>query len=310
MQLGHKKAPGDGGFCFAACHHASGSPRVGLLRRRVIDLKIVELAGVTRGLAGDAEFEAGFGGVGDARRLEVTDGLAVEDDADLVVDDFDDEVLPFARLDVGGECHGATDDELLALGLTSGILEHGADFVLHVTIAFVDDLDGTLLRLGVITDLGATDVAVVGGGVFTVVEFDVHHRGAVELDADFDDGILGGELEAMDGGVALDDALAVLGGLVLQAGLHALEGAFSDGEGRDDLDPALVGGAREIIGEEQFALLGDGFGRDGRSSESCRGEKEREEGAHGESRIQVQRCKSAKVKPEPGLGPGLGLVTR
>ena len=53
--------------------------------------------------------------MGDAGGLEVTDGLAVEDDADLVVDDLDDEGLPLARFDVGGECGGATDDELLAI---------------------------------------------------------------------------------------------------------------------------------------------------------------------------------------------------
>ena len=218
--------------------------------------------------------------MGDARRLEVTDGLAVEDDADLVVDDLDDEVLPFARLDVGGERGGATDDELLAFGLAGGILQHGADLVLHAAVAFVDDLDGTLLVLGVITDLGAADVAVVGGGVLTVVEFDVHHRGAVELDADFDDGVLGRDFEAMHGGVGLDHGLAVLGRLVLQAGLHALERTVFDGEGRDDLDPALVRGAGEVIGEKQLAFLGDRFGRDGRSRESRGGEEERKEGFH------------------------------
>jgi hypothetical protein len=68
--------------------------------------------------------------------------------------------------------------------------------------------------------------------------------------------------------------------LILQTGLHALERAFFDGEGRDDLDPALVRGAGEIIGEEQLAFLGDRFGRDGRSRESRGGEEERKEGVH------------------------------
>ena len=80
--------PPEVGNWFAAYHHASGSPRGGLFGRRVIDLKIVKLAAVTGGLAGDAEFKTRLGGVGDARRLEVTDGFAVEDDADLVVDDL------------------------------------------------------------------------------------------------------------------------------------------------------------------------------------------------------------------------------
>jgi hypothetical protein len=51
-----------------------------LLCRRAVDFKIVELAA----LAGDAEFVAGLGRMSDAGGLEVTDGLAVEDNADPV----------------------------------------------------------------------------------------------------------------------------------------------------------------------------------------------------------------------------------
>ena len=144
-------------------------------------------------------------------------------------------------------------------------------------------------------------MAVVAAGEIAVVEFDVHHRGAVELDADFHDGVLVRDFEAVDGGMGLDHGLAVLGGLVLDAGLGAEERAIGDLEGVDHADPALVGLAGEIVGEEKLALLGDGFGGDRRElrsvgRESGGDEEEREEGFHGEAQSQVQKCKSAKVK--------------
>ena len=237
--------------------------------------------------------------MGDAGRLEVTDGLAVEDDADLVVDDFDDEGLPFANLDVSGERGGATNEELGDFSLLGRVVLHRVDVIAHAAVLFVDDLYGALLGLGVITDLGAADVAVVATGEVTVVEFDVDHRGAVELDAAFHDGVLVRDFEAVDGGVGGDDSLAILGRLGLHAGLGAEEGAIGDLEGIDHADPALVRGAGEIIGEEQLALLGDGFGRDRRElrsvgRESGGEEEEGEEGFHGERQntgAKVQKCK-------------------
>ena len=64
-----------------------------------------------------------------------------------------------------------------------------------------------------------------------------------------------------DGGVAGDGGLAVGGGGVV-AGLRALERAVLDGEGGDDLCQDLGGlGALEVVGEEEFLLLGDRLGR-------------------------------------------------
>ena len=122
---------------------------------------------------------------------------------------------------------------------------------IKVIVTVIFDLNGTLFGLGVITDLSAADVAVVATGEITVVEFDVDHRGAVELDAAFHDGILIRDFEAVDGGVGLDrDGLAGLGEDIFNAGLGAQEGAIGDLKGIDHADPALVGSAGEIIGEE------------------------------------------------------------
>jgi len=267
-----------------------------LLRRRVIDLEIVDQAA----LAGDTEFIAGLGGMSDTRGLEVTDGLAIEDDAYFVADDFNDERLPFAGFDVSWERKGTTDEELGDFGLLSRIVLHLVDVVAHATVFFVDDLNGTLFGLGIITNLGAADVAVVATREITIVEFDINHRGAVEFDAAFDDGILVRNFETEDSRVSLDgDGLTILGENILHAGLGAEQGTIDDSKSRDDFDPALVGSAGEIISEEQIALLGDGVSRNGREfrsvgRESGGDEEERQEGAHGERC--GYRCKGAKVQ--------------
>ncbi len=149
--------------------------------------------------------------------------------------------------------------ELGDLGLLGGVLLHLVDVVAHAAVALVDEGDA------VEADLGAADVAVVGAGVLAVVELDVDHRGAFEADLDLDDAVLGGDLQAVHGGVGRDGGLAVGGRDVLVAGLRALERALLDDEGRDDLVPDLGGlGALEVVGEEQFLLLGDRLGRDRR----------------------------------------------
>ena len=114
-------------------------------------------------------------------------------------------------------------------------------------------------------DLGAAEMAVVGAFEFAVVELDVDHRGTLELDAHFDDAVLGRDFQAMHGGVGRDGGLAVGGGDVLVASLCALQRAVFHGKGRDDFVPDLGGfGALEVIGEKEFLFLGDGLGRDRR----------------------------------------------
>ena len=95
-------------------------------------------------------------------------------------------------------------------------------------------------------------MTIVGAGILTVVEFDIDHGRTVETNLEFDDTVLGRHVEAMHGGVRGDGGLAVGGRDGLVAGLGALEDAVDHREGRDDLDPALIGGALpfEVIGEK------------------------------------------------------------
>lgn len=203
-------------------------------------------------LAGDAEFDLALGGVGDAGGLEPGGGLAVDRDAHFVADGLDNKRIPLAGFELGGIGDAAALEELGEFGFLGRIVAHFADLVLHAAVALVNDGDA------VEADLGAAEVAVVGAFVFAVVELDVNHRGAVELDLALDDAVLGGDLQAVDGSVGLDLGFAVGGGDGLVAGLGALEGAVLDGEGRDDLVPDLGRrGALEVVGEEEFLLHGD-----------------------------------------------------
>ncbi len=141
----------------------------------------------------------------------------------------------------------------------AGVFLHFIDVVAHAAVAFVDERDA------VEADLGAAEVAIVGAGVFAVVELDVDHRGAFKADPDLDDAVLGGDLQAVHGRVRRDGGLAVGGRNVLVAGLRALEHAVFDDERRDDSVPDLGGfGAFEVVGEQELLLLGDRLGRDGR----------------------------------------------
>ena len=103
--------------------------------------------------------------------------------------------LPASSL--AGIGDAATDEELGDFGLLRGIFLHFIDIVAHAAVAFVDEGDA------VEADLGAADVAVVGAGVLAVVELDVDHRGAFKADPDLDDAVLGGDFQAMHGGVGL-----------------------------------------------------------------------------------------------------------
>ncbi len=221
----------------------------------VPDLDVVEEAV----LAGDAEFDLGLGLVADAWGFEETGGLAVDGRAHFVADGLDDEGVPFASFKFDGKA-GAVRGEQFA----DGVFVRGDVFlqldegVALAAVAFVEH------HHLVEPHLGAAEVAVVGALEFAVVKLDINHRGTLELDADLDDAVLRGEVEAKDRGVGGDGGFAVGGGDVLVARLRAFERAVFDGKGRDDFVPDLGGlGALEVIGEKEFLLFGDGLGRDG-----------------------------------------------
>lgn len=169
--------------------------------------------------------------MGDAGGLEVGGGFAVDGHSHFVVHGFDNEGVPFAGFEGGGVGDLAAFEEFGDMGFFGGIVAHFADVIAHVAVAFVDDGDA------IETHLGAAEVAVVGAGVFAVIELDVDHGGAVEADFAFDDGVLGGDFEAVDGGVGFGDGFAVGRGFVHVAGLSAFEGFVLDGEGGDDFVP-------------------------------------------------------------------------
>src|SRR5207237_6923494 len=107
--------------------------------------------------------------------------------------------------------------------------------VAHIAIAFVHDSDA------VEADLGAAEVAVVGAGVFAVVELDIDHGCAFKADPGLHDTVLGGDFKAVHRGVGGNGRLAVGGGSILVARLRALQRAPFDDEGRDNLVPNLGG---------------------------------------------------------------------
>ena len=150
---------------------------------------------------------------------------------------------------------------------------HLVDVVPHAAVALVDDGDA------VEADLGAAEVAVVGAGVFAVVELDVDHRGTVEADPGLDDAVLGGDLQAVHGGVGLDGSgLPLAAGMFLSRVCVPLSAPFSTAKVGTTLCQTLAGvGALEVVGEEELLLLGDWRRGDGREVGRESGSSEEDE---------------------------------
>src|SRR2546421_9120170 len=121
-------------------------------RLGVPDLDVVEPAV----LAANTEFNLGLGGVADPGGFQIPGRFPVESHTHFFACSFDDEVVPFAGLDVRGIGDLTALEQRGALGLLCGILAHLVDIVAHGAIALVDDRDS------VGADLRAAEVAVVG----------------------------------------------------------------------------------------------------------------------------------------------------
>src|SRR5438552_3617902 len=102
----------------------------------VVDFDVVEEAV----FAGDAEFDFGFGFVGDAGAFQIAGGFAVDRDAHSVADGFDDHCVPLVLFEFGGVGDAAADEELGAFGFLGGVF-HGVNVVAHGAVAFVDEGD-------------------------------------------------------------------------------------------------------------------------------------------------------------------------
>src|SRR5438552_2802175 len=234
-----------------------GRSRSRLRPRRlgIPDLDVVEKAV----FAGDAQFNLGLGGVANACRLEKGGRLPVNRHTHRVADGFDDERVPLAGFELGGERGAVGGEQLADFGFVLvDVFPQLDQSVALAAVAFVKD--GNLVE----ANLRAAEMAVVGAGEFAIIKLHVNHRGAFEADLAFDDTVLGGNFQAIDGGMGGDDRFPVLGRRVFLARLRALERPLLEGESIDDLMPWLRGrGTLEVIGEKKLLLMGDGFSRDG-----------------------------------------------
>jgi hypothetical protein len=172
-----------------------------------------------------------------------TAGIADEGSVDLpfphhlgtahVAHGFHDERVPHAGFQADRIADTAADEELGHFSLLRGVFFQFINVIAHPAVTFIDDRDT------VKANLGTTDVAVVGAGVFAVVEFNVDHRGALKADLGLNDAIGGGDFQAMHSGMGCDGGFAIGGGNGLVAGLRSFEYAALESECRYDSVPNI-----------------------------------------------------------------------
>ena len=199
--------------------------------------------------------------MGDAGGLEEGDGFAVDGGAHGVAHGFEHEGVPSLGIEAEGE--GDVLPASGCRGFAGGAFGSGDGeaFLVH---------EGDLVR----RDARHAEVPVVRAVELPVVELRRDGLRAAELEAELDQAVLCRDVVADDGLMSFHRRLAILlrG---IEAHLRALQRAVLEGIRRHDDGPAFVLaqlGPLEVIGEEQFLLLRDRLGGNGRQLRRIGGE--------------------------------------